>query len=167
MELTQTLFNDIKKHCTSELLSYVGNISIRNDAENQWDITELIDADDNLYEILKILYVFEKFGGSLMYKGEIEIFPVIIRNLNNPKFLGIHLFWECNEINGDVPIFDIGELEIPKIMPKFSAIPFEDGFYYIEKREGNKRVRLENEKFFTFQEAKDKAAYLNSIVVDS
>ena len=165
MELTQTLFNGIRRHCTSELLSYVRNIHIRDDAENQWDITELIDADDHLYEILKIIFVFEELGGSLMYKGEIEIFPVIIRNLNNPKFLGIGLFWEHNEINGDVPIFDIGELEIPIILPKFTAIPFEDGFYYIEKREGNKRVRLEKEKFFTFQEAKDKATYLNLTVL--
>ena len=165
MELTQSLFNRLREHCTPELLSYIKNIHIEDAASNEWDVTELIEANDHLYEILKVICTFEKLDGSLIYKGKNEFFPVILRYLNNSKFLGIHLFWEHNDINGNIPIFDIGELEIPKILPKFTAIPFEDGFYYIEKREGDKRVRLEKEKFFTFQEAKDKATYLNLTVL--
>lgn len=162
MELTQSLFNRLREHCTPELLSYIKNIHIEDASSNEWDVTGLIEANDHLYEILKIIYAFEKLDGSLIYKGKKEIFPIIIRHLNNPDFLGISLFWEHNEINGDIPIFDIGELEIPKIMPKFSAIPFEDGYYYVEERKGNKRIRLTKEKFSSLQEAKDKAFFLNS-----
>ena len=117
MEITLSLFNELKRHCTSELLSLIKNIVVSDNAMNEWDITSFIGTNDNLYEILKIFYAFEKLGGVLIYNGEVETFPIIVRRLNNPRYLEFSLYWVHNDINGNVPIFDIGELEIPKILP--------------------------------------------------
>lgn len=161
MEITQTLFNELRLHCTPQLLSYVRNVKVVDNANNQWDITSLVDANDHLYEMLKVFYAFEKLGGTLIFKGEIEVFPTILRHLDNTKFLEIPMYWVNNEINGDSPIFDIGELEIPPVLPRYSSRPNEDGKYVVEELIRGRYVAIPNEIYLTAKDAREKAEQLN------
>ena len=81
MRITNTLFKELRKHCTIELLSLVGVIEPKDDEENIWDITDIIQNGKHLYEQLRVAYAFEQLGGVLVYNEKPTQFVIISKCL--------------------------------------------------------------------------------------
>lgn len=88
MKIQPALYSELQKHCTHSLLSMLTNVVIDEDSENLWDITLMVS---NL-NAMKIAYVFEQIGGSLIYNGEVSQYVIITQEQDEQIWNGIRLF---------------------------------------------------------------------------
>ena len=161
MEITRNFYNQLRRHCTVELLECINDIRVANGNNNVWDITQVIDEENCLYEQMKVAYTFEQLGGTLLYKGVNSQYVILTNRINNIVFDNIRLYWIHNEANGVFPIYDIGKLDVPPILPKYVSTQQEDGSFVIEKLRCGEYIALPNEVYWTEDCAKERAKQLN------
>src|SRR5574344_1148273 len=115
------MLNYLRKHCTSELLTYVlKNTNIKSEIPtNIIHLENCINEKCNLMDVMKVLYVFEKYGGNLYYHDKLSQFAIIIREIGDIELTKITQFWVNNECNGDIPIFEKGDILVPNVLPVF------------------------------------------------
>ena len=156
-----TLTN-LMKYCTSKLLETVfTDLSINNaDSLSAIDISHYIKHKD-LKEIMKVLYVYEKIGGNLYYKQNTVPFSVIIRDIRLIELTEITQYWVNSCANGMMPIYDLGEICIPDIMPKYVATEMVNG-WGIEKLLNGNYVVMDLELYPTKEIAEQRAEELNA-----
>lgn len=178
MKITQELFDKIKAHSTIQLMECVG-VTPDNMSDDTWDITDIVKkaikceqrnqqlivhiGQDNpalFHEQMKIAYVFEKHGGTLLYEKKPEQY-VFIAKLVTDSFLDkIRLYWIHNEANDIVPIYDLGDLIVPPILPRYVVTEIAENEFIIEKFNKGQYSAI-NGKYPTENEAKEIAANLN------
>lgn len=140
------------QNCTAELIesvfSHVGvnNITVdkTNMCKNTWEITQLLQVEhEELLDNLKVIYVFYNLGGTLIYDGKDTPYPVLFRLIDKNEPNAVSLYWAHNEANDVKPIYDIGEVEIPKIMPRFVCAQTGENVFQVEKWVKGKYVLLD------------------------
>ena len=128
--------------CTPELLdcvfSHVGydNIIVdnKNLSKNTWEITDLIQAEqEELLDNLKVIFVFVELGGVLINEGKEVPYSTLffLINKNEPNI--VLQYWLNNELNDVKPLYNLGEIEIPEIMPRFICTPISDNAFLVEQ----------------------------------
>lgn len=166
MEITRNFYNQLRKHCTAELLECINDIRVASENNNVWDITQIIDEENRPYEQMKVVCTFEKLGGTLLYRGSNEQYVTLairlINRINDTAFNDILLYWIHNEANGVSPIYDIGASDVPPILPEYVSTQQEDGSFVIEKLRCGKYIALPDEVYWTEDDAKERAKQLNS-----
>lgn len=162
MIISLTKHRFLSQHCTEELLSVIPNMRILENSynEDEWEITELLSSNISTIEIMKIAFVFTQCGGNLLYNGNITQFAVIIRMLDDIHLTDITTYWYNNEANGVLPVYDLGEIIVPPILPTFVATEHTD-CWVIEKLQFGEYVVMENEHYNNQTDAEDRARYLN------
>ena len=139
------------QHCTAELLesvfSHVGANNITVDNTNKykdtWEIKHILQAEhEELLDNLKVIYVFYKLGGTLIYEGKETPYPVLFRLIDKNEPNAVMLYWAHNEANDVKPIYDKGEFEIPKIVPRYVCTKVLDNLFFVEKWVNGKYVTL-------------------------
>lgn len=140
------------KFCTAELLtkvfSDVGEDCITVDNHNLcddvWDITGLVKCDrEDLLDRLKVIYVFCQLGGRLKYDGKEIAYQSLFWVLQTNKPNAVLLFWIHNVANGIVPVYDVGDIIIPKIMPRFVCMPTLGRVFQIHKWQNGEYVGMD------------------------
>ena len=130
------------QHCTVELIecvfSHIGANNITIDktdmCKNTWEITHLLQVEhEELLDNLKVIFVFYKLGGTLVYEGKETPYPTLFRLIDKNEPNAVLLYWAHNEANDVKPIYDKGEFEIPKIMPRYICTKVLDDLYFVEK----------------------------------
>ena len=120
--MNKTIFTRIQHHCTEGLWSLLLNadITIDDSEENEWEISEIMDTGLPLEEVMKIICCFEKVGGVIIYNGEFTPYVILCKKLDS-NYDKYRLFWIHNVENGVMPIFDLGEIIVPAILPKYAV----------------------------------------------
>lgn len=146
LRVKRTTLNEMHKHCTSELLSRIfsvigsDNIVVldKNDDDGElWDITDFMDAERcDLLDRLKVIYVFTKISDSIhnLKYGEDHVpYQVLFRILKKTEPNTVLLYWRNNEANDVLPIYDVGEIEIPRIMPRYTCTQVASNLFRVDK----------------------------------
>lgn len=162
MKIQPALYSELQKHCTPSLLSMLTDVVIDEEGENLWDITLVVT---NL-NAMKIAYVFEQIGGSLIYNGEVSQYVIITQEQDEQIRNGIRLFWINNNANGICPVYDTGVLVIPSILPRFVASETTEGMFIIERLTNGDYVPLRGERYPSMKDAKERARELNNEYAD-
>jgi len=159
------MLNYLRKHCTSELLTYVlENTNIKSEIPtNIVHLENCINEKCNLMDVMKVLYVFVKYGGNLYYHNKLSEFPIIIREIGDIELTKISLFWIHSECNGVIPVFDKGDILVPDILPDFVATQQLQG-WCIEKLIKGEYHLMKNELYPTEEIAKARAKELNQSI---
>lgn len=162
MIICLTKYRFLLQHCTEELLSIINDLIIVDNEENEdeWEITELLSSNISTLEIMKIAFVFTQCGGNLLYNGNITQFAVIIRMLDDIHLTDITTYWYNNEANGVLPVYNLGEIIVPPILPTFVATEQTD-CWVIEKLQFGEYVVMDKEHYNNQTDAEDRARYLN------
>ena len=160
-KLNISRYHFISQHCTYELLSLV-EISIEDEEENIWNIEDFLRENVSVFDILKILFVFEKSGGFIFKNNQPIAFAILLRDLDNIQYTSITDYWYNNEANGVLPIYNIGEIVVPVILPIFVATQQETGFWCIERLFRGEYRPLRNEIYSQKHIAKSRAEELNN-----
>lgn len=157
--MNKFIFGKIQKHCTEDLWNLVLDY-IENNDSNEWDVSELLNSKIPQFEALKVICCFEKMGGLIFYKGEFMPYVFLIKFLEHPEYDDIRLFWLHTSINGMMPIYGLGSIDIPQILPKFAV---EEGVnkWYINKLIKGAYVRLKGEEYSIKMIAEERAQKLN------
>ena len=153
-------YHFVSQHCTYELLSLI-DLSIADIEDDVWNVEDLLSENVAIFDVLKILFVFEKSGGVLVQNNKQVSFSVLLRDLDNIQFTSITSFWYNNEANGVIPVYDLGVIKVPDILPTFVATQQESGFWCIERLFRGEYMPLKNEKYLLEEIAKDRVAELN------
>jgi hypothetical protein len=161
MKISLTKHRFLSQHCTEELLSVIPVMSIseNDEYEDELEITELLCQNISTFELMKIAFVFTQCGGILMYNGNITQFAVVIRMLDDVRLMDITTYWYNNEANGILPVYDLGEIIVPPILPRFVATQQTDS-WIIEKLQFGEYVET-HERFNSQTDAEERARYLN------
>ena len=162
MRITKSFLDELRKHCTTELLSLVRGIEVKDDGENTWDITSIINDEVNPSMQLRVAYAFEQLGGVLIYNGKSTQFVIVTKEIDESICNGIRLFWIHNEANGVMPIYDTKRIIVPSILPKYTCRPDDDGSFVVEKLVFGKYEPINGERYLIEQFAKDRMSQLNS-----
>ena len=144
----------LSQFCTSELLesvfSRVNNITVdvTNLCKNIWDVTNLVHAKhDDLLDNLKVILVFYELGGTLIYEGNEVWYPLLFRLINKNEPNAVLLYWAHNEANEVKPFYGIGEIEIPRIMPRFICTEISENAFQVERWQQGEYVAMDEEIF--------------------
>lgn len=121
--MNKKIFEKIQQHCTSELCTIWQNVGITiSDSEgDEWDVSEILDKESTKDEIMKLICCFENVGGIIMYKGEFSPYVNLCQMLGVNNYWDYKLYWINSEINGTIPVYNIGEIHVPKILPKYTT----------------------------------------------
>lgn len=160
-QVNLNVYHFLSQHCTNELLSMI-DLTIKCSEENIWNIEDFINKNGSFFDILKILFVFEKGGGVLQQGNHFITFAELLRSLDNIQNTLITTYWYHNEANGVLPVYDLGELAVPHILPVFVAAQKDDGTWCVERLYRGEYVPLRNEIYPQEQTAKGRAIELNS-----
>lgn len=153
----------LSQYCTDELIQCVFSHINTNDklvdktnlCKNTWEITSLLQANQkDLLDSLKVIYVFSKLDGTLIYEGNEVPYQSLSSLINKMEPYDIMLYWGNNNANGIQPIYDIGEIEIPQIMPRFVCTQLSDNVFEIEKWVNGEYIPLKGA--YTSREACEK-----------
>ena len=148
--------------CTFELIesvfSRVNYIKVdeTNLCKNTWVVTDLVHAKHGeLLDNLKVILVFYKLGGTLIYEGNETPYPVLFRMINKNEPNAVLLYWAHNEANGVKPVYGMGEIEIPRIMPLFVCTEISENTFQVERWQRGEYVSME-EEIYPFRELCEK-----------
>ena len=146
LRVKRSTLAEMHKYCTSELLSRIfsdigsNNIAVldnNDDRDELWDITDFMNVEhSDLLDRLKVIYVFAKISDSLdylKYGEEYVPYQVLFRILNRTEPNTVLLYWLHNEANDVIPIYDVGEIEIPRIMPRYTCTQIASNLFRVEK----------------------------------
>jgi hypothetical protein len=111
---------------------------------------------------MKVLFVFEKAGGVLSYKGKPICAQDFLTEIYYRSFYCIAQFWESCNSNGDIPFFDKGDIEEVKIENRFDWIKLEEGKYCVRKLVRSTLKEIKGELYKSKEEAIQRVAELNS-----
>lgn len=148
------------QYCTNELLSLV-NWTDDDTNESSWNVDDFLQEEIHTFDMLKMLFVFEKCGGTLLKENEYINFAVLLRTIGNIQYTKITTYWYNNEANGVTPVYDVGELEVPRILPKYVATPQINGMWCVEILHNGSYIPLSGEIYLFENLAKDRALELN------
>ena len=162
MTISKSFFDELHKHCTAPLLDLVKDVIIQDCPENTWDITSVINGGENLYEQMRVAYAFEQLGGQLRCNNQPTLFVLLAKRLDEKKCDCIRLYWEHNNANGVIPIYDIVAPVVPPILPRYVSRPDEKGGYVIERLTFGRYESLNGERYQTERIAQERAAQLNA-----
>lgn len=157
MRIQPQIYKELQKHCAASLLMKLSGLNVNPLNDNVWDITSLTNDID----MMKIAYAFENVGGTLIYEGNKSQYVIITRDMDVAFSTDIRLFWIHNEANGVCPIYDIGAVEVPPILPKYVSTPREDGTFIVERLNKGEYKPLNGMVFLFETESKAKARELN------
>ncbi|MGM9769041.1 MAG: hypothetical protein ACI3Z0_11410 [Candidatus Cryptobacteroides sp.] len=157
MKIRPQLYSELKKYCTTALLSKLSDVILDNDNIDEWEISSLLED----FEMMKIAYVFEQLGGTLLYKGVPSQYVIITLGKSDNISNDIRLFWIHNNANGILPIYDIGTICVPPIMPKFVSTPKEDGTFVIEHLTNGVYIPINGMVFRSGAESQNMAREMN------
>lgn len=162
MKIQPAFYFELQRHCTPSLISMLTDVVIDEDGENLWDITLMVS---NL-NMMKIAYVFEQIGGSLIYNGEVSQYVIITQEQDEQIRNSIRLFWINNNANGICPVYDTGILVIPPILPIFVASETTEGMFMIKRLTNGNYVPLSGERYPSMKDAEGRARELNNEYAD-
>jgi hypothetical protein len=158
--------NFLKEHCTKALLDEVfGDTDLSKLPPFTLDVNEILNSTKaSELDVMKVMFVFEEANGILIFDGKEEISTAIYMKLGFEKFLKIDPFWGHNEINQVTPIFDLGEIEIPDVMPKFKPVKGDDELYHIEKLVKGHYEPYNTDVYSTLEAAERRISELKSTI---
>ena len=161
-KMNKKIFEKIQQHCTDELCAVLLNVGITvSDFDgNEWDVSEALDKESSKDEIMKLICCFESVGGIIMYKGDFSPYVNLCKMLGVNNYWNYRLYWIHSEANGMFPIYDIGEIQVPKILPKYATEEGTDGFRVVRLYKGA-YIPLKGELYPTIEIAKQRAEQLN------
>ena len=142
LQIKRNTFLLLSSYCSHELIQVVFSdlgedgieIDDSNSIDNIWEITEFINVENTkLIDRLKVIFTFYYLGGTLIYKDDKVPYESLFRLLNKTECNTILLYWQHNIFNDIVPYFTIGEIVIPKIMPRYVCTKISDNSYIVEK----------------------------------
>ena len=160
--MNKNILKEIRQHCSEELCAILLNtgIDISDSEGNEWEVSEILDKSLPKDEIMKLICCFEIVGGIIMYKGEFRPYVNLCKMLGANDFWNYKLYWINSQINGINPIYDIGEIHVPKILPKYTTEEQKDGFHIVQLYKGE-YIPLKGELYPTIEIAKQRAEELN------
>ena len=155
--------------CTIELLQNVfkdfGEDNITIDEKNK--INDSCDLGDFLYvehlqllDRLKVLYVFSYLGGQIFLQSKSTPYQTLFRLLNCDEPNVVFNYWLNNLYNDEIPVFGVGELNIPKVMPRFVCTEVSDEVYCVEKWIKGKYIMMK-ERYFNKELCEQRVQELN------
>lgn len=157
MKIQSHFYTVLQQHCTANLLLKLKDVDINDINENEWDITSISSDID----LMKIAYAFEQIGGTLLYDGKETQYMIITRDKGDVISNHIRLFWIHSSENGIRPIYDIGNVDVPPILPKYVSSPKEDGTYIVERLTFGEYKPVDGMVFFREEDSKAQAKELN------
>lgn len=143
LTLKRSSFSKLCCLCSLELIDYVfksftdyGGI-INYDEENVKDDLWEIDGfyDDETFNTLDIMKVMSAFGenGQFLVNGKKMFFEGIVLTENHKYGQLVNRVWKNCKLNNQTPFFDLGVLDIPKIMPRYRYTKMSDICFTVEK----------------------------------
>lgn len=143
--------SELSSFCTPVLLIKVfkglgeNNIVIDETDKNEdiWNVdTFLKTYHIELLDRLKVVFVFYYLGGQLKYNNETIPYEILFRILNCNEPNVVLRYWLHNLYNDIIPTFDVGELVIPKVMPRYVPLKMSENKYVIEKWQKGQYVQM-------------------------
>lgn len=158
--------NFLKEHCTKALLDEVfGDTDLSKLPPFTLDVNEILNSTKaSELDVMKVMYVFAKANGILLFDGNEVIIQDIYKKLGFGKFLKIGPFWIHNELNQVTPVFDLGGIEIPEVMPDFIAVKGDDELYHIEKLVKGHYEPYNTDAYSTLEAAEKRITELKSTI---
>ena len=119
MNINRNTFKKLRRHCTVELLSQLQEVNIdeRNSGEDTWEVAPYLNNPSEAVNMMKIAFVFERIGRTLLFNGEPSQYVIIVHGLSC-IFDNILLFWIHCEANGVLPMYDTADVIVPPILPR-------------------------------------------------
>lgn len=161
-KMNKKIFEKLQQHCTDELCTVLLNagITISDSEGEEWEVSEILDKDFSIDEIMKLICCFSNVGGIIMYNGEFTPYAILCKILGVNDFWNYKLYWIHSEANGMIPIYDIGKIGVPKILPKYATEEQDDGFHIVRLYKGE-YIPLKGEIYPTIEIAKQRTEELN------
>ena len=164
LQIKRHTYNRLTKYSSESLLSLVftdfgyANIEIDDSqtCEDRWDITDFIDNGNiPLLEKLKVIFIFDHLLGHVIYEGKETFFSVLGACLGNrSEFQKVLFYWLHTKMNGEVPFFDVGDIEVPDVQPRFIGIEVGENAFEIHQLIKGEYVRMDGK--FTSKDLCDK-----------
>ena len=142
LQIKRETLHELCSFCSLDLINRVfdsfgrNNIKIddSNQCEDVWDATEYLNNDVIPFiDKMKVLRVFDQLLGMIVYQGEPTQYSVLCSVLNREECNTVLLYWLNTESNGDTPHFDLGDVIVPQLLPKFVCTQDIDGTYVVER----------------------------------
>ena len=139
--LNRSFYSKMLSHCSLELINAVfndlGNDKVLIDDNNQqkdtWTINDnFLKGKLPLIEKFKVLLTFGRLYGIIIYRGEELSYEALCSILGYKEMYDVLTFWRHNEMNDVIPTFDLGKIEIPKIMPRYICTKLSNTSFVVE-----------------------------------
>lgn len=176
LEIKRKTFRRLSNYCSAELLSLVFNvfgqdrikIDDSNTCSDNWRVTEFVENEDGLLlEKMKVLCAFDHLFGNILYHDEPTAYSVLCSILKRNECNKVLMFWLHTEMNGIIPFFEIGDVEIPKITPIYRCLKITDTRFGIEKKQKNGEYVLTKEYYPTEEMCQAQVDELNDELLDN
>lgn len=176
LEIKRKTFRRLSNFCSAELLSLVFNafgqdrikIDDSDTCSDNWCVTEFVNNEDGLLlEKMKVLCAFDHLLGNIQYHDEPTAYSVLCSILKHYECNKVLMFWLHTEMNGIIPFFEIGDIEIPEITPIYRCLKLSDTQFTIEKKQKNGDYVLTKECYPTEETCQARVDELNDEFLDS
>lgn len=136
--------------CSLELIDYVfgafksfGGIIVVDEENQEDDIWELENFhNETTHDKLEIMKVMSSFGqyGMFNLNGRLMFFDGVVLMSNHKEGRLVMKAWYNYRCNGMTPYFNMGELKIPRLMPRYTYTQISDVCFRIDRWEKNKYI---------------------------
>jgi hypothetical protein len=136
--------------CSSELIKYVfdafksygGKIIVdeKNQENDIWEL-EIFHNDTvcNKLEAMKVMSAFAQ-NGMFSVNGKLMFFEGIVLTENHKEGSLVNQMWYNCKYNGLIPYFNLNELKIPQIMPRYTYTKISEICYRIDRWDKDKYI---------------------------
>lgn len=175
LQIKRRTFRKLSSFCSPDLLSCVfdnfGQEKVKIDESNNcddiWVIDDFVNDTALFLEKMKVLRVFDYLLGEIIYQSEPTVYSVLCSKLKRIECRKVLLFWLHTEMNGIIPFFEIGDMEVPEITPIYRCLKLRDTLFVIEKKQRNGEYAPTNEYFPTEEACQTKVDELNDDILES
>jgi len=173
LQIKRRTFRKLSSFCSPDLLSCVfdnfGQEKVKIDESNNcddiWVIDDFVNDTALFLEKMKVLRVFDFLLGEIIYQSEPTVYSVLCSILKRIECRKVLLFWLHTEMNGIIPFFEIGDIEVPEITPIYRCLKLRDTLFVIEKKQRNGEYAPTNEYFPTEEACQTKVDELNDDIL--
>ena len=169
LTIKKSTLSSMYRYCTASLIKNVFDnfesenmiIDKTNKTDDFWEFNVIPSIGHiQLLNKLKVVYVFAFLGGNIVLNGNVIPYQSLFRilNCNEPNI--VLRYWVNNIYNDIVPVFDLGEIEIPPIMPRYILLQIANNDFRIEKWEKGYYI-LMPEIFFSKELCEQRIQQLN------
>ena len=144
LDIQLKTYNKLLLYCTQELVNFVFeqfkkaggdiNIDATNEVIDSWEITDFVtNVTEANIEKFKVLMIFSKLSGELIYDGNSYFYPVIcsiIKDKDAQKIQTISAHYDCSQMPAH---YDLGNNDIPEIDVPYIIIRYFGTKCFIEK----------------------------------